>query len=231
MGVFDFLRKKRAPDLATFAPPAPKPQLEPLEPFVVASMMRASPITPAWRIGCPACHKGDTLEARGLRPSTGGPVETCLRCGAQFEVKHERVPTLEAALNSTPGNLSFVRHSNPPPPADVVTGPAQALGTRTDRGWLMRISRADGIRVNQDAKFFVLRIDNDPAARAATRAYAEAVKDVNPQLSSDIKTLLEMYPKPRAEAAEDDFVSNVLKASEEDRERRAADRDREGGAP
>ena len=42
---------------------------------------------------------------------------------------------------------------------------------------------------NQDpeADYFVLRLDKDPHARAAAKAYADSIKDENPNLAFDIR--------------------------------------------
>jgi len=56
------------------------------------------------------------------------------------------------------------------------------------RGWYGKyiIEKADGSQIDVGAEYFVLRIDKDPAARIAARAYAEAVKDTAPLLARDI---------------------------------------------
>lgn len=44
-----------------------------------------------------------------------------------------------------------------------------------------------------DADYFVLRLDKDKHARAAARAYAESIKDENPNLAFDIQSRLLKY--------------------------------------
>ena len=44
----------------------------------------------------------------------------------------------------------------------------------------------DGKIVNLDKRYFVLNIDEDPCAKIALMAYANAVKKDNPELSRDI---------------------------------------------
>jgi hypothetical protein len=49
------------------------------------------------------------------------------------------------------------------------------------------IEKADGTPVDPAADYFVLRLDSDPAARAAALAYADHVADDNPQLANDLR--------------------------------------------
>lgn len=55
-------------------------------------------------------------------------------------------------------------------------------------GWKTKyvVEKADGSDVDPEAVYFVLRLDEDPNARAAMRAYAESVVRVNEELAFDI---------------------------------------------
>jgi len=50
------------------------------------------------------------------------------------------------------------------------------------------------IAPDRQACYFVLRIDKDPNARLALRAYAKAVRPRNPQLADDLLKWLETTP-------------------------------------
>lgn len=52
-----------------------------------------------------------------------------------------------------------------------------------------RIEKRDGTPIDPEACYFVLRLDTDPAARAAAKAYAENCD--NDQLASDILNCLD----------------------------------------
>ena len=54
-----------------------------------------------------------------------------------------------------------------------------------------RIEKADGSVVDPKAIYFTLRIDTDPHARAAIRAYIESCREENPDLAGDLEKLLE----------------------------------------
>jgi hypothetical protein len=53
-----------------------------------------------------------------------------------------------------------------------------------------RIQRADGTPMPEGARYFVLRIDDDPHARAALRAYAASCAAENPALAADLLAAL-----------------------------------------
>lgn len=53
------------------------------------------------------------------------------------------------------------------------------------------VSKADGSEVDPEAMYFVLRVDTDPAARAAAMAYADACAPVNGILARDLRDLIE----------------------------------------
>jgi len=53
------------------------------------------------------------------------------------------------------------------------------------------ITKADGRPCDPDAEYFVLRLDTDPAARAALRTYAEACG--NPVLKEELLARLAYY--------------------------------------
>lgn len=48
------------------------------------------------------------------------------------------------------------------------------------------VEKTDGSPVDQEAEYFVMRVDTDPAAREALRSYARAVMAVNPGLHDEI---------------------------------------------
>lgn len=48
------------------------------------------------------------------------------------------------------------------------------------------VEKVDGRPVDPDAEYFVLRVDKDPAARAAVLAYARACREANQGLSDDL---------------------------------------------
>jgi hypothetical protein len=53
-----------------------------------------------------------------------------------------------------------------------------------------RIQRVDGTPISAGARYFVLRIDDDPHARAALRAYAASCAAENPALAADLLAAL-----------------------------------------
>lgn len=53
------------------------------------------------------------------------------------------------------------------------------------------IEKASGEPVDPNAVYFTLRLDTDPHARAAVRAYAESVRRENSELARDLMDLLE----------------------------------------
>ena len=54
-----------------------------------------------------------------------------------------------------------------------------------------KIEKANGSKVDPEADYFVLRLDTDPAARAALFRYAETTK--NRELAEDLFTKLDKY--------------------------------------
>jgi len=59
------------------------------------------------------------------------------------------------------------------------------------------ISKADGSPVEKHARYFILRYDSDPHARAAMEAYALSVSASNSELAGDIwKALREVEKRP-----------------------------------
>lgn len=56
------------------------------------------------------------------------------------------------------------------------------------------ITKTDGSPTDPKAKYFVLRLDTDPHARAALVKYIKSVEKDNPELSSDLVRLLESIP-------------------------------------
>ncbi|MCE5185042.1 MAG: hypothetical protein LLF76_02830 [Planctomycetaceae bacterium] len=55
------------------------------------------------------------------------------------------------------------------------------------------IQKVDGSRIDPNADYFVLRLDTDPHARKAFRAYAESVQADNQQFAGDILHHLEQH--------------------------------------
>jgi hypothetical protein len=55
------------------------------------------------------------------------------------------------------------------------------------------ITKTTGEPVDESAVYFVLRVDEDPHARKALRAYAESVEDENDVLASDLLMLAERF--------------------------------------
>jgi len=53
-----------------------------------------------------------------------------------------------------------------------------------------RIEKADGSPVDPRAMYFTIRLDTDPFARAAARAYIEACRETEPELARDLERLL-----------------------------------------
>jgi len=74
-----------------------------------------------------------------------------------------------------------------------------------DGGWKRkyRIEKADGSPVDPKAIYFVLRLDEDPCARAAIRTYAESVRDAgNHVLSSELRNLVACLEADLTQAVE-----------------------------
>ena len=53
------------------------------------------------------------------------------------------------------------------------------------------VEKSDGSPVDPKAIYFTLRLDTDPHARAAVRAYATSCQAENPDLAADLINLLE----------------------------------------
>jgi len=56
------------------------------------------------------------------------------------------------------------------------------------------IDKADGTPTDPHAAYFVLRLDTDPAARAAALAYADACEATAPELAADLRALVGRMP-------------------------------------
>ena len=52
------------------------------------------------------------------------------------------------------------------------------------------IKKANGQPTDPKAEYFVLRLDTDPAARAAMLTYANEVETVEPEFAADIRRLV-----------------------------------------
>lgn len=53
------------------------------------------------------------------------------------------------------------------------------------------ITKADGAECDPNAEYFVLRVDKDPHARKALRAYADSVESENPDFASHLRYWLD----------------------------------------
>jgi hypothetical protein len=58
-----------------------------------------------------------------------------------------------------------------------------------------RIEKADGSPVDPNAVYFTLRLDSDPHARAAIRAYIESCRGEQPELAKDLEVMLKKIEK------------------------------------
>jgi hypothetical protein len=65
----------------------------------------------------------------------------------------------------------------------------------SQRGYYLKykIEKADGTPLDPNAKYFVLRHDNSPAARVALAIYANEVKQEYPELAKDLWDILRGY--------------------------------------
>jgi hypothetical protein len=72
-----------------------------------------------------------------------------------------------------------------------------------DRGWyqkyIITVTKADGSLVDEQADYFVLRLDKDPAARTAALAYARACFNTAPQLAVDLVRKVRTYAAQNAD--------------------------------
>lgn len=50
-----------------------------------------------------------------------------------------------------------------------------------------KITKSSGEPVDPNAQYFVLRIDTDPAARAALLAYADQIQDTLPEFAEQLR--------------------------------------------
>ena len=55
------------------------------------------------------------------------------------------------------------------------------------------IKKTDGTPVDPEAVYFTLRLDTDPHARAAIRAYIESCRDEEPDLARDLEKVLQQF--------------------------------------
>ena len=58
------------------------------------------------------------------------------------------------------------------------------------------ITKTSGKPVDPKAKYFVLRYDEDPHARAAIKAYIRSIRRENPELARDLKVELIEWEAP-----------------------------------
>ena len=55
------------------------------------------------------------------------------------------------------------------------------------------IKKTDGTPVDPEAVYCTLRLDTDPHARAAIRAYIESCRDEEPDLARDLEKVLQQF--------------------------------------
>ena len=58
-----------------------------------------------------------------------------------------------------------------------------------------KIEKADGSPVDPDAMYFVLRIDTDPHACVALRAYARSIRASDPDFADELDEWIESRPR------------------------------------
>lgn len=59
------------------------------------------------------------------------------------------------------------------------------------------ITKSDGTPCAPEAEYFVLRIDKDPHALVALEAYAESIKDVNPEFYRGLTRKISAIKRPQ----------------------------------
>jgi len=57
------------------------------------------------------------------------------------------------------------------------------------------VEKSDGSAVDPNAMYFVLRIDTDPHARVALRAYARSIRASNPDFANKLDKWIESRPE------------------------------------
>ena len=60
-----------------------------------------------------------------------------------------------------------------------------------------KIEKTDGSQVDPNAMYFVLRIDTDPHARVALRAYARSIRASDPEFANELDEWIESRPTQR----------------------------------
>lgn len=55
------------------------------------------------------------------------------------------------------------------------------------------VEKVNGKPSDPNANYFVLRLDTDPHARHAIRAYANSIRSQNPELAEDLDNLIAEY--------------------------------------
>ena len=58
------------------------------------------------------------------------------------------------------------------------------------------ITKADGSPVDPDARYFILRIDTDPAAREVLLSYAKAIELENPLFADELRGWVRYHETP-----------------------------------
>lgn len=53
------------------------------------------------------------------------------------------------------------------------------------------VTKTDGSECDPSAEYFILRVDKDPHARSALRAYANSVETENPAFADDLRYWLD----------------------------------------
>ena len=56
-----------------------------------------------------------------------------------------------------------------------------------------RVEKTNGEQIEQNAEYFVLRIDADPHAQTAAMAYANSIENENPEFARDIRNRLAYF--------------------------------------
>ena len=56
-----------------------------------------------------------------------------------------------------------------------------------------RIEKGDGSPVDPKAIYFTMRLDTDPFARVAARAYVEACREEQPELARDLERVIRQF--------------------------------------
>ena len=78
----------------------------------------------------------------------------------------------------------------PPKAGDRLNGKYYVIKNKGVRFWFRNSNDEITVRfvpTSEDAEYFVLRLDTDPAARIAALAYADAVEATAPEVAADLR--------------------------------------------